>query len=254
VPGRPAPHHPQALRAEGGGAKQAVRERVWSRLEEAGAARFPGARGRIPNVAGAREAAERLAEVPEWAAATAIKANPDAPQLPVRARALHDGLLVVMAVPRLADARPFLLLDPATLDVAPRAAASIGGSARHGRPIRLDEVPPLDVVVVGSVAVDRAGRRVGKGGGYADLELGLCADAGLVGPGTMIVTTVHELQVLDEDLPQAAHDVVVDVIVTADRVLRTPGRRRAPTVRWDDLDAGMAVEIPALAALRPSSP
>jgi 5-formyltetrahydrofolate cyclo-ligase len=254
VAGRATPHHPQALRAEGGGAKQAVRERVWSRLEEAGVARFPGARGRIPNVAGARQAAERLAELPEWAAAATLKANPDAPQLPVRARALADGLVVVMAVPRLAHARPFLVLDPGTLEVAPRAAASIGGSARHGRPVRIDEVPPLDVVVVGSVAVDRAGRRIGKGGGYADLELGLCADAGLVGPGTLIVTTVHELQVLDEELPQTAHDVVVDVIVTADAVLRTPGRRRAPTVRWADLDAGMEAEIPALAALRPSRP
>jgi 5-formyltetrahydrofolate cyclo-ligase len=251
VPRRAAPHHPQALRAEAGAAKQAVRERVWTRLEEEGVARFPGARGRIPNVAGASQAAARLAELPEWVTASALKANPDSPQLPVRARALADGITLVVAVPRLAGPFPFLVLDPATLDVRPRAAASIGGSARHGRPTAIADVPPLDLVVVGSVAVDRAGRRIGKGGGYADLELGLCADAGLVGPDTLIVTTVHELQVLDEDLPQAVHDVPVDVVVTADAVIRTPGRRRAPTVRWAELDAGMAEAIPALTTVRP---
>jgi hypothetical protein len=49
--------------------KQRVRERIWRTLEIAGAARFPGARGRIPNFRGAEAAAERLAQLPEWAAA-----------------------------------------------------------------------------------------------------------------------------------------------------------------------------------------
>ncbi|HEX9992806.1 MAG TPA: hypothetical protein VGB14_07770, partial [Acidimicrobiales bacterium] len=64
-------------------AKQQVRERVWDALTGAGAARFPGARGRIPNFTGAERAAGRLAERPEWRAAAALKCNPDLPQLPV---------------------------------------------------------------------------------------------------------------------------------------------------------------------------
>jgi hypothetical protein len=43
--------------AEAARAKQAVRELAWTRLREAGAARFPGARGRIPNFIGAEAAA-----------------------------------------------------------------------------------------------------------------------------------------------------------------------------------------------------
>jgi hypothetical protein len=35
-------------------------------------------------------AAARLASLPAWRAARLVKANPDAPQLPVRARALTD--------------------------------------------------------------------------------------------------------------------------------------------------------------------
>jgi 5-formyltetrahydrofolate cyclo-ligase len=86
--------------------KQAVRQRVWRRLEEGGAARFPGAWGRIPNFTGAEAAAERLAASPAWRRASVIKVNPDAPQLPVRARALADGKLLYMAVPGLASPRP----------------------------------------------------------------------------------------------------------------------------------------------------
>jgi 5-formyltetrahydrofolate cyclo-ligase len=80
-------------------AKQAIRERVWALLERERAARFPGAEGRIPNFAGASTAAARLASLPEWRAARVVKTNPDAPQLPVRARALADGKLMYMAVP-----------------------------------------------------------------------------------------------------------------------------------------------------------
>lgn len=110
-------------------AKKAVRERVWALLEGEGAARFPGARGRIPNFVGAEAAAERLAELPEWKRARVVKANPDAPQLPVRARALAEGKLVYMAVPRLTHSKPFMLLDPSRLKVPTRRAASIRGAA-----------------------------------------------------------------------------------------------------------------------------
>jgi 5-formyltetrahydrofolate cyclo-ligase len=70
------------------------------------------------------------------------KSNPDAPQLPVRTRALADGKLLYMAVPRLADERPFIMLDPGRLDVPPRCAASITGSARAGRRIAVAELGP----------------------------------------------------------------------------------------------------------------
>ena len=53
--------------------------------------------------------------------------------------------------------------------------------------------------------MNREGARVGKGGGYSDLEFALLAEAGLVGSATM-ATTAHPLQVLDEDLPETDHD------------------------------------------------
>ena len=230
-------------------AKQSVRERVWALLEQEDVARFPGARGRIPNFAGADEAAERLAALAEWRGATALKSNPDAPQLPVRARALAEGKRVYMAVPRLRARNPFLLLDPERSAGSPRRAASIRGATETGRAIGLEDLEPIDLVVCGSVAVNPAGVRVGKGGGYSDLELGLLVDAGLVTAHTVVVTTVHSLQVLEEDLPETDHDFRVHRIVTPEGVIKTGARRRPRGILWDHLEEEKIAAIPALARM-----
>ena len=61
----------------------------------------------------------------------------------------------------------------------------------------------VDLFVVGSVAVDTRGRRIGKGEGFADLEFAMGASHHhAVGPETVVVTTVHDVQVFDpEHLP-----------------------------------------------------
>jgi len=224
-------------------AKQQVRERIWQTLEDEGAARFPGARGRIPNFRGAEAAAEELAELPEWEAATVVKSNPDAPQLPVRRRARRDGKTLYMAVPRLAGEKPFV-----------RAAGdpTIKKAMAEGEPVAAEELGHVDVVVCGTVAVNRAGVRVGKGGGYSDLELALLIEADLVDDATTIVTTVHPLQVVDGDLPETEHDFRVDLIVTPDEVIRPGERRRSPGVIWEHLDDERIEAIPLLAARRPT--
>jgi 5-formyltetrahydrofolate cyclo-ligase len=234
--------------------KQAFRERVWAGLQQAGAARFPGARGRIPNFTGAEAAAARIAGLREWERASALKANPDSPQLPVRTRALDDGKIVYMAVPKLADAMPFFALDPARLRVPPMKAASIKGAASAGKPVSFEQMRPLDLVVCGSVVVNRAGARIGKGGGFSDLEFALATEAGLIGAHTVVATTVHPVQVLDEDLPETEHDFRVDLIVTPDEIIRTAGGHRPLGIIWDHLDDEKIAAIPALAARRPAQP
>ena len=144
-------------------AKAALRERVWADLDQPGVARFPKPANRIPNFVGAEAAARRLAETPEWAAAATVKSNPDSPQWPVRQRALVDGKIVYMAVPRLAEANPFFLLDPAQLADNPRTASSIKGASRSARTVDVDELEPVDLVVTGCVAVDESGRTPGQG-------------------------------------------------------------------------------------------
>jgi len=234
-------------------AKQRIRERVWDVLEGEKVARFPGARGRIPNFVGAADAARRLATAAEWADARVLKANPDSPQLPVRAQALAERKLLYMAVPRLRDLKPFILVDPAKAGPSPRKAASIGGVTRVGRPVATSGMRRIDLVVCGSVAVNRNGARIGKGGGFSDLEFALLTEEGLVDEATTIATTVHPLQVMDEELPETQHDFRVDLIVMPDEVIR-PGRRsrrRPRGIIWSDLDDDKIAQVPLLAARRP---
>jgi 5-formyltetrahydrofolate cyclo-ligase len=235
-------------------AKAALREEVWTALTEARVARFPGARHRISNFVGAEAAAERLRATPEWARAATLKSNPDSAQLPVRQRALEDGRTVYMAVPRLAEPEPFFLLDPAHLADPPRKAASIAGASRSARRVAVAELEPVDLVVTGCVAVGEDGARLGKGGGFADLEFALATAAGLIGPATLVVTTVHELQVRPAGLiPTAAHDAPVDLVVTPEQVIDCrPHRGPRPTggIRWAELTDEKIAAIPLLAALR----
>lgn len=230
--------------------KAAIRERVWDDLEDSGVARFPfPPHGRIPNFEGAAEAAERLADQPEWRAATTIKANPDAPQLPVRRRALRDGKTVYVAVPRLRDERCFLRLDPDELDDYD-AATTVSGASTHGEPVGPEAVGGIDLIVSGSVAVTHDGGRVGKGEGYSDLEYAILRDLDLVDAETPVATTVHERQLVAGPVTLGDHDVPMDAIVTPERVLRPDSDDRPDGIDWTELDAERLEEIPVLERLR----
>ncbi|GIU90138.1 MAG: 5-formyltetrahydrofolate cyclo-ligase [Acidimicrobiia bacterium] len=234
-------------------AKARVRETVWDRMSVKGIARFPSPRNRIPNFVGAEHAARRLAETDEWRATRTVKSNPDSPQLPVRVYALEDGKLLYMAVPRLAETDPFFVLDPAALSDPPRRAATITGAGRSARRVALEDMEPVDLVVTGCVAVTEAGERLGKGGGFSDLELALAVAAGLVDRHTLVVTTVHDVQVQPAgSVPTTSHDVHVDLVVTPTRVVRCPRPRghRLPQLRWSELTDEKVEAIPLLSRMR----
>jgi 5-formyltetrahydrofolate cyclo-ligase len=232
--------------------KEALRARIWSLLERRGVGRFPlPLTDRIPNFAGAAEAADLLASLPEWRAARRIKCNPDAPQRAVRLRALREGKDVYVAVPRLAAPRCFLHLDPRRLGDRLAGAATIQGAAALGVPIAPHRLPRIDLVVAGSVAVNRKGARVGKGGGYSDLEFALASELGAVDAQTAVVTTVHDLQVVTDAIPMSSHDVPIDLVVTPARVI--PCRRiyeRPRRIEWDELTPEQVAAMPALARFR----
>ena len=233
--------------------KETIRQRVWDDLEDSGEARFPfPPHGRIPNFAGAEDAADRLADRPEWEEATAIKANPDAPQLPVRRRALREGKTVYMAVPRLADEECFLRLDPDELEDYD-AATTVSGSSEHGERVGPDAVEEIDLIVSGSVAVTEEGGRIGKGEGYSDLEYAILRGLDLVDDATTVATTVHERQVIDDPVAIGDHDVSMDLLVTPDRTIRPEGSDQPTGIDWDLLADERLEEIPVLRRLRDDS-
>jgi len=231
--------------------KDELREQVWRTLQQQKVARFPGAEGRIPNFIGAEACAKQLAETSYWKTAKFLKVNPDSPQRAIRQRALAEGKTVYMAVPRLRSDKPFIELDPKKLKCSPFVASSIKGAGRYGRPVTLDEVKKIDLVVCGSVAANHQGARVGKGGGYSDLEFALLTEEKKIGPKTPIVTSVHPLQVVDEELPMTEHDIPLNAIVTPNEVIETKSLLPRPKgIYWPMLMQEKIDDIPVLSNRR----
>ena len=237
--------------------KGALRRHHWSALRDAGAARFPGVEGRIPNFVGAEAAARRLIATPEFVKARVLKCNPDLPQRPVRHAALKAGKVVLLAVPRLRNLECFVMLDPEALpDGSLWAASSIKGASTLGVPIRVEDVPSVDLIVSGCVAAGTNGARLGKGGGYADLEYALLRESGAIGPETPVATTVHDSQLRsDGAIPRAAHDAGLTVIATPTAILRpAPPIHQPSGILWAELPRPRLEEMPPLAARAPQSP
>ncbi|MFQ6129729.1 MAG: 5-formyltetrahydrofolate cyclo-ligase [Candidatus Hadarchaeaceae archaeon] len=227
--------------------KQALREWVWRELEARKITTFPKpARGRIPNFVGSGAAAALLRSLPTYDQARTIFVNPDAAQLAVRELALRDGKHLIMATPRLREG--FILLDPAKVKDA-RKAASIRGAFKHGGKTRVHGLR-VDLIVEGSVAVDRRGGRVGKGGGFGDLEFAILRETKGITDTTPIVTTVHPLQIVDE-IPMSEHDVPVDFIVTPDRIIETThAHPKPPGIIWELLPSDALKRMPILSELK----
>ncbi len=237
--------------------KDELRERIWDHLEETGLARFPfPPHGRIPNFKDAREAADRLAQTEAWTQAETLKCNPDAPQLSVRRRALRDGKTIYMAVPRLREEQPFLRLDPAEIDDID-AATTVSGCTKYGVGVDPEAMPHIDLIVAGSVAVDKAGNRVGKGEGYSDLEFATLTEFDRVDDETTVATTVHDTQVVDNnEITPDAHDVPLDLIVTPTETVHTACAdrpQRPGGIDWTALSAEQLDSIPVLSRLQPES-
>ncbi len=227
--------------------KQQLREGIWEALQRRGVARFPGAFGRIPNFDGAAQAGELACRLQVWQRAKVLKCNPDSPQLPLRRAALSEGKTIYMAVPRLRQERCFIELDPERLGRRASAAATIRGAFTYGRPVTVDELQPVDLVICGSVAVNREGARLGKGGGYSDLEYALAFAAGKLSRDTPILTTVHPLQLIEEAIPRQVHDIPVDYIVTSQAAIETHTSLPRPEgIYWNLLPPEKIEAIPAL--------
>jgi len=114
-------------------------------------------------------------------------------------------------------------------------------------------MPQIDLIVAGSVAVDAAGNRVGKGEGFSDLEFAVLRGFDRVDADTTVATTVHESQVVDDgNIDPDRHDVPLDLVMTPTQAVTTSAVAERPDgLSWDDLDAEKIEEIPVLQRLQP---
>jgi 5-formyltetrahydrofolate cyclo-ligase len=199
-------------------AKRMLREQIWSTLETKNVARFPlPCCGRIPNFEGSERAAERIRTLAEWRNARVVFVSPDYAQRKVRENVLMNGKILIMASPRLKFG--FVIVHPRDARGLERNASTIKGALRHGRTAHVEDIPKPELIVEGSVAVDRCGNRLGMGGGYGDVEISTLKQRfGLI----PIVTTVHDLQVVDA-VPFDEKDEKISIIVTPTRIIRISG-------------------------------
>ena len=123
-----------------------------------------------------------------------VRTGPDGVHLPLHWGRYERGRLI---------AGPFGLREPAE----PWLPAAAVARAR--------------VVLVPAVAVDRRGVRLGRGGGFYDRSLPMCA------PGTRLVAVVRDCEIFDE-LPGDPHDVAMTHALTPGGGLIPLGERRSP--------------------------
>jgi len=228
--------------------KSEVRKEVWSIIEEEGVTRFPTpVEGRIPNFVGAEKAAEKLNEVRAFKNAERIKVNPDSPQNAVRAEVIKEDKTLFMPTPRLR--KGFLKIRPEDVpEGKEKKATTIKHSSVYGGSVEVEDMKDIDLVVAGSVAVSEDGRRVGKGGGYSDLEYAILRELDLGEPE--VLTTVHPLQVVNK-LPHEKHDVPLDWILTPEKVVETNTSLEKPSgIDWELLDENNLEEMPVLKKIK----
>jgi 5-formyltetrahydrofolate cyclo-ligase len=234
--------------------KDQLRRTVWGALEESGAA-IGSPWSTIPNFNNAKQAANQLTQLDAWQSANVVKSNPDSAQAWVRLNALKQGKRVYTPVPELVNDFPFILLDPEKLkadNIAFEDVMYSDGAMKQGQRVNFDQIEPLDFVVVGCVAVTASGGRTGKGAGFADLELGLFRHYGCVSASTPIVTTVHDIQVVDDsEIVMESHDTPLDWIATPEKLIKSTAAFHEPgEIEWDKIQDDQYKNIPFLLHLR----
>ncbi|KDP36591.1 hypothetical protein JCGZ_08358 [Jatropha curcas] len=238
--------------------KWVIRKRIWDLMEARNFAQNPRpVHHRIPNFVGASAAANNLARLEVFQNAGCVKVNPDSPQKQVRFLTLSGFFSVLESN----------MLSPNTIN---EACTSVG-VAKYGRPIGLDEKIKVDLIVIGSVAVDpKTGARLGKGEapknftcqvctvsnavqGFAELEYGMLRYMGAIDDSTPVVTSVHDCQIVD-DIPvekMLIHDVPVDIICTPTQVIFTNTTISKPQgIYWEKLSPEKLGQIRILRELK----
>jgi len=230
--------------------KQEIRKKIWNLFEEKNISTFPRpVHGRIPNFIGANVAAEKLNELSIWKKARIIKSNPDSPQKWVRQEALKHGKTVYMAVPRLKEDECFLKINPRKISSI-NQASTIKGAFKYGKKVHPDKMDIIDVIIIGSVAVNKKGAKIGKGGGFSDIEYAIGKEFDIVSENTPTISTVHPLQIVDFELPMEGHDVPLDYIVTRDKIIKTNTSYVKPKgINWNIIGDKIN-EIPLLQKLK----
>jgi len=193
-----------------------------------------------PHFVGVEKASIRAAVLDEFIAAKVVMVSPGVAVL--RDTVLSQGKMLVSPAPGLRD-------DKVLQELVVNKQEIVEGK-RHQKFQRkeLNEETKIDVLVVGSMLVDKTGRRMGKKLEQVGVEYVL---GKLFTQSLVVITIVHDCQVV-EHIPESmfsAMDVPVDIIVTPSKVIRVKDRLPKPKeILWNKVTENMLHNIPALKA------
>ncbi|MHA1649841.1 MAG: 5-formyltetrahydrofolate cyclo-ligase [Candidatus Helarchaeota archaeon] len=199
--------------------KQEVREQVWEKMTRDEIAQFPlPCFGRIPNFIDVEKASKLLLDLPEFKKARFIFSAPDYVLHHIREIILQNRKDLLVATPRIQE---FLMLKNIPSRII-RKAITIKGMYKFGEQVHINQISrPLDLFCQGSVAIDRKGNRLGKGKGYGDREYHLLRQEGIIDKQTLVITIVHDVQILDDfSYLMEKNDVKVDLALTPTEIIR----------------------------------
>ncbi|XP_069105574.1 methenyltetrahydrofolate synthase domain-containing protein-like isoform X2 [Argopecten irradians] len=234
--------------------KQSIRKVVWDYLEQNNMVNFPRpVYNRIPNFKGAANAAEKVPTMSEFKSARVVKVNPDKPQENVRFLTLEANKTLLVPTPRLRTGlfNRIVVPEGANKDML-RICSTTQGVREHSEPIGLDDKIKVDLIIIGSVAVSKEGFRIGKGEGFGDLEYAMMKSMGAIDDSTIVISTVHDCQVLD--IPESLmtpHDVQVNYIVTPMEIIKCDCKRAQPKgIIWSYITPKKMRQVAILKRLR----
>ncbi|CAL8243426.1 unnamed protein product [Lota lota] len=242
------------VKIRSGATKWDIRQKVWDHIEENNLANFPRpVHNRIPNFKGAFSACARVTGLEAFTETAEVKVDPDKPLEGARLEVLQAKKTLLVPTPRLRAGLFNKITPPEGASKEQlRVCSTSQGVKEFSVPVGLDAKVKVDLVVVGSVAVSEKGYRIGKGEGYADMEYGMMVSMGAVTDSTVVITVVHDCQVVDipEELVEP-HDLTVDYILTPTRVIKTNCLLPKPEgIIWSKLNKYMLEKIPVLKKLR----
>ena len=185
--------------------KDEVRRYIWGLMVEEKIATFPlPPYGRIPNFSEAKKAAFFLRALPGYEKARCIFTGPDGVLKPLRDMVLSNQKILAYATPRMKEMK---MIKP----IGKKINTNIQGLIKFGEELK----EKVDILVIGSVAVDEYGNRLGKGAGYGDKEIEFLRRKNLLEENSKIGTLVHSIQILpDLSSFSEPHDIPVDLILT----------------------------------------
>ena len=203
---------------------------------------------RIPNFIGSDAASQQLLKIPEFMRSRIVKVNPDRPQTHARYLCLkHNKRLFVPPAGLKQNAILTEIKIPSHLkrdDKTLRYAATRKGFEQFGHLVGLRELirwdprHKMDVVIIGSVAIDvDTGYRIGKGEGFADMEIAIMNEFGLIDANTTFIVTMHDCQ-LQRGIGMALFDpdtdTRLDYICTPTQIIKVKRRSSSRGVDDDD--------------------